>query len=136
MNRARCEDRQTDGQSRPLWGYAIKRGQALRQRREEKKNPHFTAGTICRLDPGDPFVFIFLMGYSMHNDSSGRMRRLLLRIALNNAAAPRITSQMDGIFQKPTDLTMKFFLRRVTLPGLWWSASAVDTELSKQRKRE
>lgn len=45
----------------------------------------------------------------MHNDSSGRIRRLLLRIALNNAAAPRITSEMDGIFQNPTDLTMNFF---------------------------
>lgn len=49
------------------------------------------------------------MGYSMHNDSSGRIRRLLPRIALNNAAALRITSEMDGIFQNLTDLTMKCF---------------------------
>lgn len=49
------------------------------------------------------------MGYSMHNDSSGRILRLLLRIALNNAAAQRITSEMDGIFQNRTDLMMNFF---------------------------
>lgn len=32
----------------------------------------------------DPFVFIFLMAHSMHNDWSRRILRLLLRIALNN----------------------------------------------------
>lgn len=46
------------------------------------------------LHTGDPFVFIFLMAYSMHNDLSRRIQRLLLRIALNNTAAPCVASEM------------------------------------------
>lgn len=40
--------------------------------------------------PCDPFVFIFLMAYSMHNDLSRRILRLLLRIGLNNTTEHRL----------------------------------------------
>lgn len=53
--------------------------------------------------PGDPFVFIFLMAHSMHNDLSRRIQRLLLRAALNNAAAPSITEEVDERFSAVTD---------------------------------
>lgn len=60
--------------------------------------------------PCDPFVFIFLMAYSMHNDLSRRIQRLLLRIALNNTAAPCITSEMVKwmAFFKPYRLEMNW----------------------------
>lgn len=59
--------------------------------------------------PFEPFVFIFLMAYSMHNDLSRRIQELLLRITLNNTAALCVTSEMKWMaFFKPYRLEMNW----------------------------
>lgn len=62
----------------------------------------YSMSTVSR-HPGGPFVFIFLMAYSMHNDLSWRIQYLLLEDHTKQCHRSVLLphGDEDGIFQSP-----------------------------------